>query len=155
MDPVLKSDFEIAMEREASKCLAQLVRERAVRTERIKPMRMRWGLTMKDNGTVKAWIVLLGFQDHLLGTIASASPTRSVCANMRLKLNHGCEGCFPTIAGLRDTDRCATSSRGTAWQRNRATPQNMWSVRRSEVPHNLTNARWIPMTVEPCLTRAF
>ena len=51
---------------------------------------------MKDNGTGKGRIVLLGFRDHWLGTLAAASLTISVrernvafqvCTNLGLKLN--------------------------------------------------------------------
>ena len=53
---------------------------------------------MKDNGTAKARIVVPGFQDHPLGTLATASPTTSVRgislalqvrANLELKFNTG------------------------------------------------------------------
>ena len=61
-------------------------------------MRMRWHLTVKADGTPKARIVLLGFEDHRLGHMKTASPTASVrgrnlayqlCANHRLRLHKG------------------------------------------------------------------
>ena len=96
-------------------------------------MRMRWCFTMKDNGTAKAQIVLLGFQDHRLGTIATASPAVSerernlalqACDNLGLKLGKG-----DVKAGFRvslESERGlggTSPSHGTAQQRHRTTPQ--------------------------------
>ena len=59
---------------------------------------MRWHLTVKSDGTAKARIVLLGFEDHRLGHMKTASPTASVrgrnlayqiCASQKLKLHRG------------------------------------------------------------------
>ena len=40
-------------------------------------MRSRWVLTWKADGTAKARLVVLGFQDPRLGKIATSSPTLS------------------------------------------------------------------------------
>ena len=59
---------------------------------------MLWHLTMKSDGTAKARIVLLGFEDQRLGHMQMASTTASVrgrnlayqmCANRHLRLHCG------------------------------------------------------------------
>ena len=101
LDVVLRSDFKLAKEREISNGLANLVTEKAVRTAGLKSMRMRQCFTVEDDGTASARIVLLGYQDHRLGTIATASRTTSVrgrilvlqvCANLGLMLNKSVGG---------------------------------------------------------------
>jgi len=51
------------------------------------PMRMRWVLTVKSDGTAKARLVVLGFQDHRLGKMPTEAPTVSVRGrNLALQL---------------------------------------------------------------------
>ena len=64
---------KLEKERETSNRLACLVTEKAARTAGLKHMRMRWCPAVKDDGTAKARIVLLGFQYHCSGTIATLS----------------------------------------------------------------------------------
>ena len=61
-------------------------------------MKMRWHLIMKDEGKVKARLILLGFQDPRLATIEKASPTISsrgrnlalqLMANNKLRIYKG------------------------------------------------------------------
>ena len=62
------------------------------------PMKMRWVLTVKGDGTAKARLVVLGFQDHRLGRMPTEAPTVSVrgrnlalqlMANLGLKMRKG------------------------------------------------------------------
>ena len=62
------------------------------------PMKMRWILTVKQDGKAKARLVVLGFQDHRLGNMATEAPTISVrgrnlalqlMANMQQKMVKG------------------------------------------------------------------
>ena len=76
LDLFLNSEFNKPKDREVSIWLANQVTEGAVRNARLESVRVRWCFTVKDNGTAKARIVL-GFQNHRLGTIATASPTIS------------------------------------------------------------------------------
>ena len=61
-----------------SNCIATQVRDRAVRTAGFKPMHIQWCLTMKDNGTAKARIVLQVCQTPPFGSARYGQPTSSV-----------------------------------------------------------------------------
>ena len=62
------------------------------------PIKVRWVLTVKGDGTAKARLVVLGFQDHRLGKMTTDAPTVStrgrnmalqLIANKKLRLRKG------------------------------------------------------------------
>ena len=98
MTPEMRERFRTAKLQEIKGWLQHKCVEAAQRVHGQIPMKMRWCLTVKDDGRAKARLVVLGFQDHRLGQLDTESPTVSargralalqICANQGLRLHKG------------------------------------------------------------------
>ena len=96
--PEMRERFKTAKMQENNGWLQDKCLEAAQRVHGKIPMKMRWCLTVKDDGRAKARLVVLGFQDHRLGQLDTESPTVSargralvlqICANLGLRLHKG------------------------------------------------------------------
>ena len=98
-----KKEFDEAQCRElsqvmASKAVRSLTAQEELKVDRSQVMAMRWVMTLKGDGTPKARLVVLGYQQHNLTSVQASAPTMSrisrnliltICATLNFLLSAG------------------------------------------------------------------
>ena len=98
-----KKDFDLAQAKELSnvlhsKALRGLTKQEELNLDLKRCMKMRWVLTTKSDGSAKARLVILGFQQPNLTEVQAAAPTMNrmsrnmllmMCANSGFKIRSG------------------------------------------------------------------